>query len=316
MSYQPSENYRIIGDLHTVALVLPASRSVQVGATATVFATMIAPGATAGVACSIAPRTSIPAAFQFQTTDPATNRVTGMPNTPVNIAPGMAQTFVLAISPTAPFPPTDVQLNFGCANLDPASVFVGGLPPQNFSGHLTGGDDAPPWRWTWGDASAVGSPWARRGGGGGCLRLMGDELPLARRGGRGQAGGGPNAEDGGRVRIAVSVALTVEEAEALTAQAVSRGTNLGGLDCQRGPRRRGPPCVTAWARASSSRSIRTRTRRSGRRSPGARSRASDIGRWTTTSAGSWRARGRQRPRWRGRGGGTDARAALWRRWWL
>jgi hypothetical protein len=42
MSYQPSENYRIIGDLHTVALVLPASRSVQVGATATVFATMIA----------------------------------------------------------------------------------------------------------------------------------------------------------------------------------------------------------------------------------------------------------------------------------
>ena len=181
MSYQPSENYRIIGDLHTVALVLPASRSVQVGATATVFATMIAPGATAGVACSIAPRTSIPAAFQFQTTDPTTNRVTGMPNTPVNIAPGMAQTFVLAISPTAPFPPTDVQLNFGCANLDPASVFVGGLPPQNFSGHLTGGDDAPPWRWTWGDASAVGSPWARRGGGGGCLRLMGDELPLARR---------------------------------------------------------------------------------------------------------------------------------------
>jgi hypothetical protein len=57
---------------------------------------------------------------------------------------------------------------------------------------------------------------------------MGDELPLAWRGGRGQAGGGPNAEDGGRVRIAVSVALTVEEAEALTAQAVSRGTNLGG----------------------------------------------------------------------------------------
>src|SRR5262245_9221075 len=26
----------------------------------------------------------------------------------------------------------------------------GRLPPQSFSGHLAGGDDAPPWRWTWG----------------------------------------------------------------------------------------------------------------------------------------------------------------------
>jgi hypothetical protein len=54
------------------------------------------------------------------------------------------------------------------------------LPPQSFSGHLIGGDDAPLWRWTWGDASAVGSPlraWLRRRMG--CASLGG-----SRRGGR------------------------------------------------------------------------------------------------------------------------------------
>ena len=67
----------------------------------------------------------MPASFVYQTTDPATNQVTGFPNTPVNIAAGAAQSFVFALTPTAPFAPTDVQFSFDCANSDPAPINVG-----------------------------------------------------------------------------------------------------------------------------------------------------------------------------------------------
>jgi len=108
-----------------VAAVLPASRSVQVGATATAFATIIVSGTTTGIACSIALASSIPATFQYQTTDPATNQLTGTPNTPVNIAAGGFQTFVISITPSSPFAPTDVALNFNCANTGSAPVLSG-----------------------------------------------------------------------------------------------------------------------------------------------------------------------------------------------
>ena len=51
--------------------------------------------------CSIAPLTSVPASFAFQTTNTATNQVTGFPNAAVDIAAGAAQSFVLALTPTA-----------------------------------------------------------------------------------------------------------------------------------------------------------------------------------------------------------------------
>ena len=69
--------------------------------------------------------TSIPAAFAFQTTDPATNAVTGSPNAPVDIPAGSSQSFVFALTPTAPIAPTDVQLSFDCANSFPASILSG-----------------------------------------------------------------------------------------------------------------------------------------------------------------------------------------------
>src|SRR5580704_5935545 len=64
-------------NLTLVAAVLPLSRSVQVGTTATAFATMIDAGPADGATCTIVPLASIPASFVFQTTDPATNALTG-----------------------------------------------------------------------------------------------------------------------------------------------------------------------------------------------------------------------------------------------
>lgn len=107
------------------ASVLPTSRSVQVGTTATAFATIINGGAQTATSCSISPATSVPANFAYRTTDPKTNAVTGVPNTPVNIPAGMLQTFVIAFTPTAGFGATDVLLTFSCSNTDPAPSLIG-----------------------------------------------------------------------------------------------------------------------------------------------------------------------------------------------
>jgi len=108
-----------------VAAVLPSSRSVQVGIAATAFAALINAGTETAIACALTLITSLPATFTYQTTDPATNQVTGSPNTPVNVGAGATQSFVFALTPTAPIAPTDVQLSFDCANSDPAPINIG-----------------------------------------------------------------------------------------------------------------------------------------------------------------------------------------------
>jgi hypothetical protein len=108
-----------------VASILPGSRSVQVGTPATAFATIINAGPGLATGCSLAPITPLPATFTAQTTDPG-NLPTGAPNTPIDIPVGVAQSFVFALTPTAPFAPTDVQFSFACANSAPASV-IGGV---------------------------------------------------------------------------------------------------------------------------------------------------------------------------------------------
>jgi len=108
-----------------LSAVLPASRSVQVGNLASAFASIINPGAVTGNACGLVPSTSLPASFVFQTTDPATNQLTGTPNTPVNIAAGATQTYVFGFTPSGAFAPTDVALEFTCANTLDAATHVG-----------------------------------------------------------------------------------------------------------------------------------------------------------------------------------------------
>ena len=105
--------------------ILPSSRSVQVGTTATAFATIINAGSVTGILCGLSRLTSLPATFSYQTTNPATNQVIGAPNTPVNIAAGAAQSYVFALTPSAPIAPTDVRFSFDCMNTSPASIIPG-----------------------------------------------------------------------------------------------------------------------------------------------------------------------------------------------
>jgi hypothetical protein len=115
-----------IGNLTLVAAVLPLSRSVEIGNTATAFATIIDAGPDNASTCTIAPANPLPVSFLFQTTDPTTNALTGTANTPINIGAGQFQTFVIALTPSAASSPTNFAFTFNCANAqNPAASTVG-----------------------------------------------------------------------------------------------------------------------------------------------------------------------------------------------
>ena len=82
-------------------------------------------GASTATSVGISPQAAIPASFAYQTTDPLTNVVTGTLNTPADIPAGKFQTYVIALTPTAPFPPTDVAFAFGGSNTAPVATLVG-----------------------------------------------------------------------------------------------------------------------------------------------------------------------------------------------
>lgn len=98
------------------AAVLPTTRVVQVGSPATAFTTMINAGGETATNCGVAPITSVPADFQFQTTDPVTNMVTGTLDQRVDIPAGNSQSFVFGFTPTATFSPTEIEFDFSCDN--------------------------------------------------------------------------------------------------------------------------------------------------------------------------------------------------------
>jgi len=123
-------------DSPIAAAVLPSSRSVQVDNWATVFATMINGGTSTLNGCAIAPATSVPATFTYQTTNPTTNALTGSLNTPVSIGAGASQTFVLSFYPTAAFDPTQIDLTFDCTGVS-AAASLSGLNTILLSGSTT-----------------------------------------------------------------------------------------------------------------------------------------------------------------------------------
>ena len=110
------------------ASVLPDSRSVQLGSPATVFASMINAGSTALQNCQIALAATAPTGLtlSYQTTNSATNALTGTPNTPATIAGGNGlQSFLLIFQGTNAFSTAGLPLDFGCAGVAPAAVETG-----------------------------------------------------------------------------------------------------------------------------------------------------------------------------------------------
>jgi hypothetical protein len=118
-----------------VAAVLPLSRSVQVGAPATAFVSVINAGAITALGVGIGihestapggvPGAPLPAALSFQTTDPATNLPTGTPDAPVDIPAGGSQSFVVSLTPATALAPTDVRLEIEGTNTSKADTIPG-----------------------------------------------------------------------------------------------------------------------------------------------------------------------------------------------
>ncbi len=109
------------------AAVLPGSRSVEVGASPTVFATILNAGAASLNQCEIGLPPSAPStlSLSYQPTDPSTNAVNGPTNTPLTIAGHGSQSFVLTFSSPTPLTTLTQPLTFVCAGALPAAVTLG-----------------------------------------------------------------------------------------------------------------------------------------------------------------------------------------------
>ena len=122
-----------------VAAVLPGARSVQIGSATTAFVSVLNAGEAGAAGVGISLRTAIPAALDYTATDPATNQPVGALNTPVDIAPGQTQTFLISIVPTDAFDPTNVVLNLG--GPDTAIAPLSGVNTLSLSGSIAPGPD-------------------------------------------------------------------------------------------------------------------------------------------------------------------------------
>jgi hypothetical protein len=109
----------------TYAAVLPYARSAVTGTPTTALATILNAGATTASGCSIAMPAGFPGAFMYQTTD-AQNNLSGAPNTPVDIPPGAARTFMFAITPVAELIEAEFSAIFACANT-PVTISLPGV---------------------------------------------------------------------------------------------------------------------------------------------------------------------------------------------
>jgi hypothetical protein len=110
-----------------VSAVLPGGRSVQLGTTATVFATMLNTGTSSVSGCTIGLPSSAPVGLSmaYQTTNPTTNEPTGTPNTPVTIAASGSQSFVLSFMSTAALSAPGLALVFDCSGQQPVASIPG-----------------------------------------------------------------------------------------------------------------------------------------------------------------------------------------------
>lgn len=118
-------NYHADAQSGLVGAVLPGSRAVEVGDTASAFVTLINAGSGTAENCRIELLSGAPAgAFSYQTTN-ADNSLAGSPDTPADITSGGAQSFVFGFTPSLSYPGGDLPLSFVCDNRDPAPVQTG-----------------------------------------------------------------------------------------------------------------------------------------------------------------------------------------------
>ena len=105
----------VLGSLSTlVSAVLPSSRSVEIGSTATFFAVMSNAGNSPETGCRVSPSIGPLGAFDFVRTDPNTNELVGGLDERFDLAAGATQTLLLAVTPSVEIDGVDVPLTYIC----------------------------------------------------------------------------------------------------------------------------------------------------------------------------------------------------------
>ena len=109
------------------AAILPGARSVEAGTPATVFATMINAGSSDLASCFPSLPATAPSglSFDYQTTDPTTNRATGVADQPVSIAAKGSQSFVLGFSAAGALSAAALPVVFDCTGVNAAPSTIG-----------------------------------------------------------------------------------------------------------------------------------------------------------------------------------------------
>lgn len=107
--------------------ILPYARSVGLGETATAFVSVFNDGPVTAQNCLLEgpTQTDFPGALTYQTTDPATNALTGSPETPASIAPGERQTYVFGITPNQAFDERELSITARCDNAQAPVAAIG-----------------------------------------------------------------------------------------------------------------------------------------------------------------------------------------------
>jgi Zn-dependent metalloprotease len=105
--------------------VLPTSRSVQVGTTATVFNTVLNGGGATASGVTLAMANPPAGAFAYQESSCATNALLGGMNPSLDIAAGGARCYVLFFTPASPFASTDVHIRAQASNAAATNLLPG-----------------------------------------------------------------------------------------------------------------------------------------------------------------------------------------------
>ena len=122
VSHAPDAGVRL------ASATLPASRSVQTGELASVFATVVNNSDVSAEGCWIGPGAPFDGQFRYRMTDPATNAASGPENAIFDIPPRGSRSFVLSFRPEADSEARGYELpvRFKCDNGD-AAPYLGGI---------------------------------------------------------------------------------------------------------------------------------------------------------------------------------------------
>ena len=120
--------------------VLPTSRSVPVGAMATIFNTVINAGTSTAHGVTLSMATPPAGTFAYQQTDCATNAVIGSINPVLDLPAGGVLCYVLIFTPSAPFAATNIHIR-AQADFVPATTLYSGINTWLLRSTATAGPD-------------------------------------------------------------------------------------------------------------------------------------------------------------------------------